>query len=416
MQCKTYSIWPLLFLVLALFSCPQSSALAKGAEQTPATSIKHLIDRGGYAVRQDGQIIAVHNLHESFVPASIIKIGTGLAALHILGPEHRFETHFFMDPDQNLYIRGYGDPFLISEEVAEIVRKLKKLGCQRINNIYVDDTAFAIDASADGSGSTENPYDAENSGLAVNFNTVNIEKDRDGKVRSAEEQTPTLGLMEEFAADLAPGVHRISITSKTEDGNEIIRRYTGELFRAFQKKENLAGNGVIAFRPVPAGLSSFYIHRSSKTLEDIIAPLMLYSNNFIANQLFLAMGAAQYGYPATWEKSMQAMAAFLQTEFNLSAKDIEIIEGSGLSRKNRVSPHAMLQLLDAFKPFCRLLPEEDGKYVKSGTLTGVYAYAGYFKANGKLDSFVIVLNQESNNRDRILLLLEQVYRTKKTNK
>ena len=411
MQCKTYSIWLLLFLVLALFICPQSSVLAKAAEQPPAISIKYLIDRGGYAVRQDGRIIAAHNLHESFVPASIIKIGTGLAALHILGPEYRFETHFFVDPEQNLYIRGYGDPFLISEEVAEIIKVLKKMGCQRINNIYVDDTAFAIDAPADGSGSSENPYDARNSGLAVNFNTVNIEKERDGKIRSAEEQTPMLGLMEELAADVAPGEHRVRITSRTEDGNEIIRRYTGELFRAFQKQENLAGNGIIAFKPVPHGLPSFYIHRSSKTLKDIIAPLMLYSNNFIANQLFLAAGAAQYGYPATWEKSMRAMAGFLHKEFNLSAQEIEIIEGSGLSRKNRVSPYAMLQLLESFKPYSYLLPDEDGKFVKSGTLNGVYAYAGYFKANEKLDSFVIFLNQEKNNRDQLLLLLEEVYRT-----
>ena len=80
---------------------------------------------------------------------------------------------------------------------------------------------------------------------------------------------------------------------------------------------------------------------------------------------------------------------------------------------NRVSPNAMLQLLDSFKPFSRLLPEQDGKFLKSGTLTGVYAYAGYFKTNGKLDSFVIILNQESNNRDRILLLLEQVNRAGK---
>jgi len=412
MQFRKYPIWPLLFLLLAPFTCPQSSSHAKDTGQVSTTSIEHLIDSGGYAVQKDGHIIVAHNLEEMFVPASTIKIATGLAALHILGPDYRFETRFFLDADQNLYIRGYGDPFLISEEVAEIIRKLKSLGCNKINNIYMDDTAFAIGGSADGSGSSENPYDAQNSGLAVNFNTINIVKDRAGKIYSAEEQTPTLGLMEELAADLEPGVHRVNITRETGNGKETIRRYTGELFQAFQKKENIAGKGVIAFRPVPVDLAPFYIHNSSKNLEDIIAPLMLYSNNFIANQLFLTIGAAQYGYPATWEKSTQAMAGFLQTEFNLSAKEIDITEGAGLSRKNRVSPHAMLLLLDSFKPYSRLLPEDDGKLVKSGTLKRVYAYAGYFKADGKLDSFVILLNQEKNNRDGILLLLEKMYRMK----
>ena len=411
MRYRKTANWALLLLLLAAFSSLQSSTLANDTEQVPITSVKHLLDRGGYAVQKHGHLITAYNLHEMFVPASVIKIATGLAALRILGPDYRFETHFFIDSDQNLYIRGHGDPFLISEEVAEVVKKFKTLGCKRINNIYTDDTSFAIGGSTDGGSSSENPYDAQNSGLAVNFNTVNIEKDRDGKIRSAEEQTPTLELMEELAADLAPGVHRVNITRETADGNEIIGRYTGELFRAFQKQENIAGNGVIASRAVPADLSPFYIHHSSKTLEDIIAPLMLYSNNFIANQLFLAVGAAQYGYPATWEKSMRAMAGFLHKEFNLSAQEIEIIEGSGLSRKNRVSPYAMLQLLESFKPYSYLLPDEDGKFVKSGTLNGVYAYAGYFKANKKLDSFVIFLNQEKNNRDQLLLLLEEVYRT-----
>jgi D-alanyl-D-alanine carboxypeptidase/D-alanyl-D-alanine-endopeptidase (penicillin-binding protein 4) len=399
----------LLPLLLFLFSFPLLATLAEEPELTPLISVKHLIDRGGYAVQKDGYIIAAHNLHKTFVPASVIKIATGLAALRILGPDYRFETHFYRDSDQNIYIKGYGDPFLISEQVVEIVRKLKSMGCEKINNIYIDDTTFAIGGPPEGSGSSENPYDAQNSGLAVNFNTINIEKDRAGKIWSAEEQTPTLGLMEELAADMAPGTHRINVSRHAEEGNEIIRRYTGELFRAFQKQEKIAGEGEISFRTVPVDLAPFYIHRSSKTLEDIIAPLMLYSNNFIANQLFLALGSVQYGYPASWEKSMQAMADFLQKEFNLSANEIEIIEGSGLSRKNRVSPHSMLLLLNAFKPYSHLLSAEAYGYMKSGTLKGVYAYAGYFTANGKLDSFVLLLNQEKNNRDRILMLLEDIY-------
>ncbi len=47
-----------------------------------------------------------------------------------------------MDANQNLYIKGFGDPFLISEEVIIIVRELKKLGCRKINDIYLDDTCI----------------------------------------------------------------------------------------------------------------------------------------------------------------------------------------------------------------------------------------------------------------------------------
>jgi D-alanyl-D-alanine carboxypeptidase/D-alanyl-D-alanine-endopeptidase (penicillin-binding protein 4) len=69
----------------------------------------------------------------------------------------------------------------------------------------------------------------------------------------------------------------------------------------------------------------------------------------------------------------------------------------------------MIQLLEFFKPYARLLPQEDDKFLKSGTLKGVYSYAGYFMENGKLDSFVLLLNQGKNTRDRVLDMLERLY-------
>jgi len=246
--------------------------------------------------------------------------------------------------------------------------------------------------------------------LAVNFNTVNIEVDKSGRVVSAEEQTPTLQLMVMLAKAYKPGVYRINISKDKNSENIISSIYAGELFRAFQKQESIAGAGIIAPRKTPEDLEPFYTHRSRKTLEDIIGPLMLYSNNFIANQLFLLLGAHKLGYPATWEKSTRVISDILHNKFNLSQKELRIIEGSGLSRKNRVSPHAMLQLLDAFKPYAEFLPLEDGIYVKSGTLKGVYSYAGYFVEDKRLDSFVLLLNQEKNSRDRVLDVLERKYR------
>ena len=70
----------------------------------------------------------------------------------------------------------------------------------------------------------------------------------------------------------------------------------------------------------------------------------------------------------------------------------------------------MMKLLDSFKSYAKLLPQEDGKFLKSGTLKGVYSYAGYFMEKEKLDSFVLILNQEINNRDHLLQLLEKMYR------
>jgi D-alanyl-D-alanine carboxypeptidase/D-alanyl-D-alanine-endopeptidase (penicillin-binding protein 4) len=212
-----------------------------------------------------------------------------------------------------------------------------------------------------------------------------------------------------LAEDLEPGIHRINISQDKAGSHDIINRYTGELFRAFQQKENIHGEGIIVFKKTPDNLTLFYNHQSSKVLGDIIAPLMLYSNNFIANQLYLALGAKLYGFPATWEKSRKAIAAILLNKFGIFASEIRIIEGSGLSRKNMVSPYAMILLLDFFKPYSDLLPQEDGKLLKSGTLKGVYSFGGYFLNNKGLDSFVLILNQEKNTRRQLLQELEQIY-------
>ena len=75
-------------------------------------------------------------------------------------------------------------------------------------------------------------------------------------------------------------------------------------------------------------------------------------------------------------------------KFGIFASEIRIIEGSGLSRKNMVSPYAVILLLDFFKPYSDFLPQEDGKLLKSGTLKGVYSFGGYFHNNKDLDSFV----------------------------
>jgi D-alanyl-D-alanine carboxypeptidase/D-alanyl-D-alanine-endopeptidase (penicillin-binding protein 4) len=397
------------FLLLALLLLPHAVAAASpGSSGSTTPGLR--IDNGGYALEKGSRLVAAYNLHDLFVPASVIKVATSLAALDLLGPTHRFETVFFLDEKRNLYIKGYGDPFLISEEVAAIAGKIKELGGGRINDIYTDDSAFFLPLPAEGSGDSANPYDALNSGLAVNFNTVKIEKDRKGNTRSAEEQTPTLDLMASLGKDLAPGVHRISLPREENGGTAVSSRYVGELFRAFLRLENIGPTGKIERRKTPAHLAPFYIHRSSRTVEESLAPLMLYSNNFIANQLYLLLGAKRYGYPASWEKARRAMAEYLQDRHALSGREIRVVEGAGLSRKNRVSPAAMLLLLNAFKPYAENLPQEKNMLVKSGTLQGVYSYAGYFVTDSRLDSFVLLLNQPENNRDQLLMLLEEIHR------
>lgn len=375
--------------------------------------IDRLVENGGLALARDGRVIFSRNLDQTFIPASILKIATALAASRILGPDYRFETRFYQDQAGNLIIQGLGDPFLVSEEVSLILDRLKERGVSVIKDIVLDDTAFDLAGPVDGAGHSTNPYDALNGALAVNFNTVNIIKDKEGRVRSAESQTPTLPIMAGMAADLGPGTHRLNISGR-QHGSEASFQLVGQLFKALAAEKGMAGPGVIRTGLPPKGFAPVYVHRSSMTIAGMIGPLLLFSNNYIANQLFLACGAQRFGYPATWAKGRDAVAGFLKDSLKLSPGEFVIEEGSGLSRKNRITPQAMLAVLEAFRPYSFLLPEEKGRLLKSGTLTGVYSYAGYLEDSGNLHSLVIMLNQPANTRERILDLLERMWLSNKS--
>jgi D-alanyl-D-alanine carboxypeptidase/D-alanyl-D-alanine-endopeptidase (penicillin-binding protein 4) len=120
----------------------------------------------------------------------------------------------------------------------------------------------------------------------------------------------------------------------------------------------------------------------------------------MANLVFLTCGAKQFGYPATWEKAGQAVHQELARQLgSATAEAIVQVEGAGLSRDNRVTVRAMLQLLTHFRPQIELLKKERGVAVKTGTLTGVYNLAGYLPDG---QAFVILLNQSANTRIAVL--------------
>jgi D-alanyl-D-alanine carboxypeptidase/D-alanyl-D-alanine-endopeptidase (penicillin-binding protein 4) len=404
--------WLFAILCVAVFLITAGKHITFAEQGIIPEEITALVQNGGFAVQKSGRTCYSLNAERGYIPASIIKIATALLALDILGPDFQFTTRFYTTPEKDLYIQGSGDPFLISEEVALIVSHLLQKGIVEIRDIILDDSAFLLQSQAAGTGSSDNPYDAENSALSVNFNTVYFVKNGNGTVISAESQTPTVALMGELAQSMEPGTYRQNITGGGLKG-EVVSRYVGELFQAIFQDKGVAITGGLRRGVTPDGLSLIYSHQSSTTMDEGLRRLMQYSNNFIANQLFLASGMKRYGHPATWEKGRQVFKEFMTNRAGLGEGEIHIVEGSGISRGNRISPTAMLRVLNLFKPHGRLLSEKTiGQrqvFLKSGTLTGVSSYAGYFVDNERLDSFVLIINQGENNRDRLLGLLTKLY-------
>ena len=98
-------------LALALLLLP-APALAGVKEKVAALAPSGLI----LVVDGKGNELVAQNADEPFVPASVTKIVTAWLAMEVLGGDYRFETRFYLDDKRVLYMRGGGDPFLISEE------------------------------------------------------------------------------------------------------------------------------------------------------------------------------------------------------------------------------------------------------------------------------------------------------------
>lgn len=396
----------MLLLAGAVAAGPLRAAPTEGLRQALAGLVEH----GGVAVGENGEPVFVYRPGR-YVPASIVKLATALAAFHELGPHYRFRTEVFRDGDV-LYLRGYGDPFLVSEEWALIADALAGAGhfARPIEALVLDGSAFAPGLEVDGATDSANPYDARLGALVANFNTVFVAVDAAGRVASAEPQTPLTPLARRLGRALPPGKHRINFTAEGIPGI----RYAGELARAVFEDAGASIQGPAREGRVPPGLEPVLVHRSSRTLREVVAAMMEFSNNFIANQLVLTMALEHEGEPARLEPGIARVRRYLERELGLAPEAFTLREGAGLSRNNRVGLTAMLRIVDAFHPWAGLL-KPYGKAPlrvpgKTGTLTGVYTLAGFLPAPpGVRRPFVIMLNQPRHTRGAVFRRIARAY-------
>lgn len=346
---------------------------------------------GAYAETEGGKVLFEHRSREHFIPASIMKIATASCAIDRLGRDFRFATDFFVTRDKRLIVKGYGDPFLVSEELAAAAAAIASKGVREVKGLRLDTSYFGPDIKIDGTSNSANPYDALNGALLANFNTVNVHKMGSGPraaVYSGEEQTPITPIAVAAAGELPAGKQRINIGQDPLKG----ARYVGELLVEFLKKEGVIVEGPVEMGPVPTDAERVHRHLSSRRIEDVVRELLKFSTNFMANQVFLVLGSERFGPPANVEKAQTVLRDCLKNDAGWT--NFHVHEGAGLSRKNAVTPRQMVELLRHFEPHLDLLPREEGVFrAKTGTLTGVNTLAGFFPmSDGKMARFAIMVN------------------------
>jgi D-alanyl-D-alanine carboxypeptidase/D-alanyl-D-alanine-endopeptidase (penicillin-binding protein 4) len=385
-------------LVLALLLIPVP-ALA-GVKENVAT----LAPSGVVLVMDvEGNELVAQNADEPLVPASVTKIVTAWLALEVLGGDYRFETRFYLDDKGVLYVRGGGDPFLISEELAPLATDLvAAIGKKPINGIVLDASYYPSNLSIPGIEETNNAYDALNSALAVNFNTVYAVR-RGNKVSSAEKQTPITPLaIAQFRARGPKGSGRISLSQDPT----VSLQYAGELIAEFIKRAGGSVKGEPSIGTVPEGLKPVYVHRQSRPLSTILAEMLRASNNYIANQVFLEIGGQRLGGPVSLEKSLDVANQILAAHG--LATDIHLEEGSGISRDNRFTTRGLAKVLELFAPHADLLHGHDGGMNKTGTMDGICTLAGYAdtSSHGRVRFVISLKSNDDEMRFRLLRAIE----------
>jgi serine-type D-Ala-D-Ala carboxypeptidase/endopeptidase (penicillin-binding protein 4) len=370
------------YFFLFLFLLPLS---AKAGE---AISTFSRLNKAGLIVLDaSGRTLMADNADMPLMPASTTKLATAWLALTHWGENHRFRTEFFLDETtQTLWVKGSGDPYLVSEELDRIAKNLAQRGIKQIKAIGLDSSLFEPGLLLPGTGTSDNPYDAVPTALAANFNTVAVTR-LGGKIISAEAVTPLTPYAEQLARTNRSGELRVN-TGRTPQNAEI---YFGELLAAFLRKNGVP-TGTQIVRGLAPKLDAFYVHENSKPLGEIIRPMLKYSTNFVANQLILMLSSEHYKRPANTADVQHYMEESLAKYFDW--KNFSLADGAGLSRTNRLSPRQLTQLLHAFQNWKQLLPEVDpGIHAKSGTLTGVSALAGYLVKSGGWQLFAVIMNE-----------------------
>lgn len=370
-------------------------------------------------------------------PASTMKLLTTLAALEELSPAWRWKTEAYVTQPVrdgrlagDLYIKGYGDPYLVIENFWRFLRALRATGLETIEGDLVLDQSHFVREPGDAADFDNQPlrvYNVLPQALLVNFQAVNFRfipqpstkrvqiiadplpanVDLENRVALSDAAcrgwTRSLGMKVRHEKDRTRVIFSGSYDAACGD-NELFRvvsepaPYILGLFRSLWAELGGRFGAGVREATVPADAALFYT-AWSPPLAEVIRSINKYSNNVMARQLLLTLGAEQAGAPpGTTDKGIEAVREWLKRH-NLIFPELVLENGAGLSREEAITARHLGQLLLAgwrspYMPeFVSSLPlaamdgtlrrrfngaSLDGQmHLKTGSLRDVRSVAGY---------------------------------------
>ncbi|WP_373975936.1 D-alanyl-D-alanine carboxypeptidase/D-alanyl-D-alanine-endopeptidase [Chitinibacter sp. SCUT-21] len=384
-------------------------------------------------------------------PASTMKLVTTWAGLHQLGPAWQWQSDLLANQapvkgvlDSPLYLRGKGDPKLTIERMWLWIRDLKAAGVEDIRGPLVLDGSYFQRSKAleqyDDDSETERAFMVEPDALMSNFRTQRVTFDSTGErvILRAEPPLNQVRVSNQLAlgegGSCAAWAKRVQQRMGEVSGSEFLVQYVGEmpagckaeryvpvltaksytsaLFWYLWYQAGGKGSGQTEDGVTPAKAVVLASTRSPDMVSNI-RDINKYSNNLMARQLYLTLGAEiGQSKPNTDEAGFAAIQAGLKSA-GLVWPELVMENGSGLSRKEQISARHLADLLVAASrsPYAaeyisslpligldgtmkkRLGDKAGEAHIKTGSLRDVRAAAGYVQdRSGKNWAVVAIVN------------------------
>ena len=400
-----------------------------------------------------GEVVLSWNEAEPRNPASVEKMLTTLVALDTLGPAYTWNTDVYILGevtdgvlDGDVLLKGYGDPYLVTERFWLLLRRIRQSGISTITgDLLIDDSHFDI-GNYDPAAFDREPLRAYNvapNAMLTNFKVVRyyFEPDVASSRVKVQLDPPLDNLLIVNQLRVANGscrgyqrgititpnedASRITFSGRFPSGCEIYsmdrtalshNAFTYGLFSSLWQESGgrIAGkwNNVVAQGDLEPEFSF-----ESLPLSDIIAKVNKHSNNVMARQLLYTLGAEAFGPPGTEAAGRKAVRQWLAGN-GMDFAELRLDNGAGLSRESRMTARHLADLLrfayqSAYMPeylSSLALSGVDGTlsrrfrngvltgmaHMKTGSLNHVSSIAGYFQARSGNRYIVVMLHNHTD--------------------
>jgi serine-type D-Ala-D-Ala carboxypeptidase/endopeptidase (penicillin-binding protein 4) len=383
------------------------------------------------------------NPNQPMNPASLEKLLTTQAALELLGPAFSWSTPVWIDGtlskdgvlDGRVIIKGTGDPKLVAERFWLLLQRLRQSGVATIRgDIVIDQSAFDIAEVAPSQFDNEplRPYNARPQPLLVAQKSLVVTfTPQPGRGIANVSVLPPL------AENEACGDWRSKLAPQWSEGAAQLR-FTGALpsscgertwpmahvdpslyhprviLSMWRELGGILEGGVreSRVRVMPTGVAPSF-EFTSPPLAEVVRDINKFSNNTMAQQLFLTLSLQRRG-TGTWAGSREVLRQWLTEQVKTSTTGLVVENGSGLSRESRLSANLLARVLQhawrgpTMPDLMASLPASgvDGTmrrsqlatgraHLKTGSLRDVAGVAGYvLGSSGKRYVVVAIANHE----------------------